>query len=270
MLKRLGKALIPLVIALVVLVSVVIGSAFSYVGHQASQDLTGQILIVYLVQVGLGAFMGVFCIFLGAAMCWFGVADAVNVTGEWNGNKLSVQSTRIGIVLLVGGILLTALALHKTAEGSTVTNQIKSNNTLAIEADTKAKEADTKAKEAEKKIAEVEKKVTEKESDKEPDKKKTEIRASEIKIAELLNQVNANHTEYVKAIGTTQKQFYDLCDQQLTATHKVSTTAIRNRADIDALQEKADTLSKENLKLKLQMTELQTQVQALQTQLKKP
>jgi len=70
-------------------------------------------LSVNVLQIGIGMILGLLCVFIGTAMCWFGVTGAVTLEASDGSKKLNVQTAQIGVVLLVGGIILVSLSVYK-------------------------------------------------------------------------------------------------------------------------------------------------------------
>jgi hypothetical protein len=68
-------------------------------------------LSVHVLQVGVGMVLGLLCVFVGTAMCWFGVTGAVTLEASDGTKKFNFQSAQVGVVLLIGGIILVSISV---------------------------------------------------------------------------------------------------------------------------------------------------------------
>lgn len=119
MLRIFSVLMIPALASVLLLLVAIMVAAFIAVSHmKVEQSSWPVILAIHLAQVGIGMVLGFVCLFLGTAMCWFGVTGTYTLGAEAAGTKVNIQGAQVGIVLLVGGIILTALALNKTVVGS--------------------------------------------------------------------------------------------------------------------------------------------------------
>jgi hypothetical protein len=111
-----GKALLPSLVAVFSTVAVASLVAFLLIALRGTGDSWGQILAIHLVQVWAGLVLSLFCLFLGAMMCWFGVTGTFTLNAEGGGTKLNLQAAQVGIILLVGGLLVGLISLHKSVQ----------------------------------------------------------------------------------------------------------------------------------------------------------
>jgi hypothetical protein len=82
--------------------------------YSLSLQAANKALMANLMQIGVGISMGILCIFVGSAMSWFGVTGSIALGAEGAKAKLNLQTTQVGVVLLLGGILLTGLSIFKS------------------------------------------------------------------------------------------------------------------------------------------------------------
>jgi hypothetical protein len=119
MLRIFSILMIPALASVLLLLVAIMVVAFIAVSHMNVEESSWPVILaIHLAQVGIGMVLGFVCLFLGTAMCWFGVTGTYTLGAEAAGTKVNIQGAQVGIVLLVGGILLTALALNKTVQGS--------------------------------------------------------------------------------------------------------------------------------------------------------
>jgi hypothetical protein len=78
----------------------------------------GPILLIHLVQQGMGIVLSLFCFFLGTVMCWFGITGTFSIGAERGGWKLNARGSQIGVILFVGGIVLAIITLLKSISSS--------------------------------------------------------------------------------------------------------------------------------------------------------
>ncbi len=71
-------------------------------------------LAVHALQVGVGMILGLVCVFLGTAMCWFGVTGVVSLDASDGARKLSLQNASVGSALIIGGIILVCFAISRS------------------------------------------------------------------------------------------------------------------------------------------------------------
>jgi hypothetical protein len=109
-----SRVLIPLLGIVLLVLIVAFGAMFIAVTRNATGEAPDKVLVVHLVQVGIGLTLGFLCLFLGVVMCWFGITGTFSVIGQVSGAKLDVKGSQMGIILLIGGMSLTALSLHKS------------------------------------------------------------------------------------------------------------------------------------------------------------
>jgi hypothetical protein len=115
LLRKFSKSLLPALGIILALVTMFSLFAMMIIMFNADPSTGRHILAIHLVQISLGIFLGMTCLFLGAAMSWFGITGTYTIGAEGGGTKLNVQGTSVGIILLVGGIVLTGLTLQKSA-----------------------------------------------------------------------------------------------------------------------------------------------------------
>jgi hypothetical protein len=115
LLRRFSKTMIPmlglvlgLVTGLTILVLLII-----LLGENPGSGR--QVLAIHLVQISVGIFLGITCLFLGSAMSWFGITGTFDIGASGGSAKINVQGAQVGIILLVGGVVLVGLSLHKSA-----------------------------------------------------------------------------------------------------------------------------------------------------------
>jgi hypothetical protein len=115
MLRSFSRLLIPGLAGVFLLIALTMIGTFALVAG-GSTSPHNQIIAIHSMQIGITMTLALVCLFLGAAMCWFGVTGTYSVTAKVTGaGEVKGQGTHVGMILLAGGILLTALTLQKTA-----------------------------------------------------------------------------------------------------------------------------------------------------------
>jgi hypothetical protein len=155
LLRSFSRAFLPSIATVFSLVAITSFIAFAIIAMNRESGAWGQILGIHLVQIGAGLVLGLFCLFLGAMMCWFGITGTFTLNAEGAGSKLSLQGTHVGIVLLVGGLLVLGLSLHKSITaneswkpspgGSAAASPTTSSKSLITADDKRMESADAEA-----------------------------------------------------------------------------------------------------------------------------
>jgi TRAP-type C4-dicarboxylate transport system permease small subunit len=118
---------------------------------RAGGDVASQILVIHLIQIAAGSVIGILCLFVGAAMCWFGITGAFDAEARTASLALTARSTHVGIVLLIGGVLLVAISLHKSVSAKETILEPKLEK-----AEQEARMANERAEEAKRRLEKLE------------------------------------------------------------------------------------------------------------------
>jgi hypothetical protein len=106
-----------LILIFISVIITLVGIVIVAVSRDVTPTATEKALVVQLIQVGYGMFLGVVCVFLGVMVSWLGITSAYAFGAKGKsgvvGGDLSLKSSSPGIVLMVGGIILIALSLFK-------------------------------------------------------------------------------------------------------------------------------------------------------------
>jgi magnesium-transporting ATPase (P-type) len=70
-------------------------------------------LVVHLAQIGVGMAFGFLCIFMGSVLCWKQIQGEFKITGDFKFGSFTFSGGLVGIALLIGGMLIVALSIHK-------------------------------------------------------------------------------------------------------------------------------------------------------------
>ena len=96
------------------------GAAMIYVALMKNSDdgaLLTQAMAMRSLQITYGNVLGAVCMYLGVVMSWFGITASFALSGQGEGAvgraKFAISSASPGIALILGGMFLSGLAMHR-------------------------------------------------------------------------------------------------------------------------------------------------------------
>jgi hypothetical protein len=92
MLRTFSRTLIPALGVILLCVALLVIILLFGILKSDSPDTRGQTLAVHLVQISLGIVLGLLCLYLGAAMSWFGITGTFIVEAEGGGAQINLRS----------------------------------------------------------------------------------------------------------------------------------------------------------------------------------
>ncbi len=122
--RSFSTTLIPVLVAvfLVLIFSIIAAFLIVAIANSGARGVA-PILVVHLVQVGAGLAAGLACIFVGTAMCWFGIRSDIDLGLKGGGAEGLLKTAYIGVPVILGGIILLGGSMWKPVSFKSTTDE---------------------------------------------------------------------------------------------------------------------------------------------------